>query len=613
MKLGFGKKKRKQVGAEGAPQTDETVKKKSPVKTKAPGKPGVPANAKAPAKPGVPAKPVSSKTLVKRGFAGEGDLVATLEPAVFGKDGKNVFGESVPTRKVEVPRLLPGSNIGVEKGTHFIMRTAGVVEVTKDSKGTLYIQGKMYRRGKCSVVVSEDRMSVVLSIISSVGDAPQVSVQDILAELNEQGVTLGIDRQAIEAAVEQVEETGNSVEDQTIARGETPVHGTDGSLELHVMRASGSSVKVKGDGRANFKDLDRVTSVQAGQLVALMKKETPGQKEGHTVTGETVEAKTGRPVDIEFGDNIRIEDRGDVVEYYSEINGQLVMNGKVMSVEPVLVIEGDVGPKTGNIRFSGTVHVTGSVQDTFNVFAKKDIVVDGNVGNAIIRTDGNLQVGGGVVGKGKGLVSVGGEVKVKFAENANIQAGQNIEIQRAALNCTMTSGARVISIQEKGQIIGGEIRAREGVEVKILGNDSEHRMVVQVGSDFSLQTRLEEIQTKVQKYDRALKKILLVLGKLKKVNPDPSGLPENLKKLYEDARKKGTVAKIAIHELKGKEAELSAKLEEMNEAEIIVRDTLYRGVKIHFGKTIYEPETSESNIKITYNEKKGGVELNRLA
>jgi uncharacterized protein (DUF342 family) len=167
-------------------------------------------------------------------------------------------------------------------------------------------------------------------------------------------------------------------------------------------------------------------------------------------------------------------------------------------------------------------------------------------------------------------------------------------------------------LQEKGQIIGGEIRAREGVEVKILGNESENRMEVFVGSDFSLQPRLEDIQSKIQKYDSALKKILLVLEKLKKINPDPAGLPDNLKKLYQDARKKGTVAKIAINELKSKEAAIDAQLEEVHQAEVVVRDTLYRGVKLHFGKLIYEPETSESNVKVIYNDKKGSVELERL-
>ncbi len=557
-------------------------------------------------------KEESKRTLVKRGYAKQGDLIATVEPAVFGRDGKNVLGETVPARKVQVPRLVPGKNMTVEKGTHFLMCTTGVVEVMKDDKGTFYLKGRMYRRGQCSIAISNDEMSAALSIVPSIGGARQISVDDVLGELNKQGVSLGIDQQSIEEAVTTVQEKGESIDDLIVARGEEAVHGKDGTLELHVMQASGSAVKVRGDGRADFKDLDRVTSVKADQLVAFMKRETPGQKDGHTVKGEVVKAQQGKPVDIELGNNIRVEDKGERVEYCAKINGQLVMDGSKLSVEPVFVIEGDVGPRTGNIKFSGIVHIKGSVQDTFNVFAKKDIVVGGNVGNAVIQTDGNLEVKGGIVGKNKGLIRVGGDVRAKFAENANIQAGQDIHIQRAALNCKMIAGSRIVALQEKGQIIGGEIQAREGIEVKVLGNESEHRMEVRVGSDFSLEARIEEIQMKIQKCERALKKILLVLEKLKKVNPDPAGLPDNLKKLYQDARKKGTVAKIAINELRTKESEMVTKFEEFHDAEIIVRDALFRGVKIHFGKSIYEPEFRDSNVKVTYNRQKDSVEVERI-
>lgn len=557
-------------------------------------------------------KTESKRTLVKHGYAKQGNLIATVEPAVFGKDGKNVLGETVLARKVQVPRLVPDMNVTVEKGTHFFMRTTGVVEVMKDEKGTFYIKGRMYRHGQCSIAISTDEMSAALSIVSSIGGARQISVDDVLGELNKQGVSFGIDRQAIEEAVVTVREKGESIDNLVVARGEEPVHGKDGTVELHVMRASGSAVKVRGDGSVDFKDLDRVTSVKTDQFVAFMKRETPGQKDGHTVKGEVVKAKQGRPVDIELGNNIRVEDKGETVEYYAKINGQLVMDGRKLSVEPVLVIEGDVGPKTGNIKFSGIVHIKGSVKDTFNVVANKDIVVGSNVGNAVIQTDGNLEVKGGIVGKNKGLIRVGGDVRAKFAENANIQAGQDIHIQRAALNCRMIAGSRIVAVQEKGQIIGGDIRAREGIEVKVLGNESEHRMEVHVGSDFSMQARLEEIQVKIQKYEGALKKILLVFEKLKKVNPDPAGLPDNLKKLYQDARKKGTVAKIAINELRTKESEMVTKFDEVHDAEIIVRDALFRGVKIHFGKSIYEPEFRDSNVRITYNRIKNSVEVKRI-
>jgi len=115
-----------------------------------------------------------------------------------------------------------------------------------------------------------------------------------------------------------------------------------------------------------------------------------------------------------------------------------------------------------SITVTGIIHIKGSVQDTYNVFAKKDIVVGGNVGNAVIQTDGNLEVKGGIVGKNKGLIRVGGDVRAKFAENANIQAGQDIHIQRAALNCKMIAGSRIVALQEKGQIIGAKSRQERG-------------------------------------------------------------------------------------------------------------------------------------------------------
>ena len=159
---------------------------------------------------------------------------------------------------------------------------------------------------------------------------------------------------------------------------------------FHVMRASGSTVALRGDGGVDFKNIDLVTSVKKDQLLAVMKKEKPGLTDGHTVKGEVWKAQSGKPVSIDVGNNIRVEERGDAAEYYAGIDGQLMFDGYRLSVEPVLAIEGDVGPKTGHIKFNGIVHVKGSVQDTYNIFSKKDIIVEGNVGNCYIKTDGNL-------------------------------------------------------------------------------------------------------------------------------------------------------------------------------------------------------------------------------
>ncbi len=591
MKIGPGKRKRRDEAAQTTPQQGEK-----------------PARKEQPSRPTVEPK----KTLVQCGYARAGELIATVKPAVFGKEGKNVLGENIPARQVYVPRLVPGMNVTVEKGTHFFMRTSGVVEVMKDEKGSFYIKGKLYHRGQCSISVSDDEMTVTLSIQPPIGGAKHVTVDDVLGKLAAEGIRFGVDREAIERAVAGVQESGEPVTDLVIARGAEPIHGRDGVIEFQVMRASGSAVRVRSDGSADFKNLDRITSVKPGQLVALMRRETPSQRDGHTVRGEVYKARGGKSVEIELGDNIRVEEKAGTVEYYSQINGQLITDGRKLSVEPVLVIEGDVGPKTGNIKFSGIVHVRGSVQDTFNVSAKKDIRVDGNVGNSVILSDENLYVKGGIVAKSKGMIRVGGDVSTKFAENANIQAGGTIYILRAALNSRMIAGSKIIALQEKGQIIGGDIRAREGIDVKSLGNESEHRMEAYAGLDFSVGAQLDTVQGKIQKYERALKKIVLIIDKLKKVNPDPVLLPDNLRKLYGETRKKGTIAKIAINELRKRQSELLNKFEQIYDAEIIVREALYRGVKIHIGKSIYEPEALESNVRITYNRKKDSVQVERV-
>jgi uncharacterized protein (DUF342 family) len=553
-----------------------------------------------------------TKRLVKRGYAREGDLLATVEHAQFGREGKNVLGEQLPVKKVHVPRLVAGKNVTVEGGTRYIMRTNGLVEVFEDEKGTLFIQAKLFRHGTCSVNVAEDEMTATLSLTPPLGGGEAVTENSVLEECNRLGITFGIDRQAAEEAALRAREGGEAVSGVVVARGEPPVNGRDGTIELHVLRASGSTGRVRGDGSVDFKTLDRVTSVKRDQLVAVLTRQSPGRQDGRTVKGRVVKAQSGKPVAFEVGNNIRSEERGETVHYFSSINGKLLFDGKKISVEPVLIIEGDVGPKTGHIKFSGIIHVRGNVQDTYNVFSKKDITVEGNVGNCVIKTEGNLTVRNGIVGKNRGLIQVGGDVRLKFAENSNVRAGGSIYVMRAALNCTLVAGSRIIAVEEKGQIIGGQLKAGDGIEVKILGNESEHRMEVHVGSDFSVEEKIEILQEKMQKYERALKKIELVLDKLKKVSPDPEGLPENLRVLYVETRKKATIAKIAVSEFRKKQRALSDSLDEIKNAEVLVRDTLHRGVKLFFGRLSFEPETRETKVKITYNREKDKVEVNRL-
>lgn len=567
-----------------------------------------------PAKQEVERKQVKQKVevervLVKKGFARKGDLLATLKPGVNGKDGKNIFGETISAKEVKRQRLIAGKYVKVENGVSYYMNVDGVVEVLKDEKENYFIKGKLYKHGRFNIEVSGDEMEAFLTVIPTLGGAKTVDPDEVFKTCKNEGIVFGLSEDKIRETIQKAETEKATVDNVLIAEGEEPVNGDDGKFEFKVKLASGSKIEIMEDGRTDFKAYDLITRVKEGDLVAVITKPKCGIKDGHTVKGEMIRAGKGHDVEVIIGNNIRVEDKGDTISYYSGINGQLLTDGKNLSVEPIMIIEGDVGPETGNVSFDGVVFIKGKVNDGYCVYAKKDVNVQGNVSSAFLNSDGNINIKNGVIGRYKGLVSAKGDITLKFAENSNIQAAGNIYIQRAALNCRLTSGNRIVSKQEKGQLIGGEIRAKKGIEVKVLGNESENKMDVYVGLDFFLEHQVQEMKQKLHKYEESLKKIVLLLDKLEKVAEVEGGLTDKLEKVYSEARKKKTIVKIAIDNLRKKEREHLMKLSEVEESKIVVYETLYRGVKIHFGRATYEPDNAIMGVKIYYNKKFRKIEV----
>jgi len=542
------------------------------------------------------------RTVIKKGYARKGDLVATLKHAVQGKDGKNVLGEVVYAEKVFEPMLVAGKNIKVEKGIYYYMDIDGVVEVTRDEKGINYIQGHLMRHGSFKVSISQDEMKAFLTVTPPIGGGEPVTLKHVMEECNNRGIVFGLKEQTIREVLQKTVGERVALNDVVIAEGEEPRDGEDGKVEFKVRLASGSRFRVLEDGSVDYKEQDLVTSVKENQLIAVVTRAQPGIKDGHTVKGESIKAKAGQEVGLDTGNNIRAEDKGETICYYSTIGGQLFKDRNRISVEPVLTINGDVGPETGNISFDGIVYIKGNVLDNYNVYAKKGVTITGNVGSSTVHSEGKVLIQNGVIGKYRGAVIAGDDISVKFVENSSLETAGSIYVQRAALNARLTAGKKIISKKEKGQIIGGTLKASQGIEVKILGNESEHKMEVYVGSDFSIESTLDEIRRKINHYQDVLKKIALLMGKLDRVSEKPENLPEKLKNIYLESRKKKVLIGVAIESLKKKEMECIQRMDRVFDAEVIVLESLYRGVKIFFGKVFYEPDRTRTNVRIYYDK-----------
>jgi uncharacterized protein (DUF342 family) len=563
---------------------------------KAPGRPSLPEEAQTGT-----AKTEVERVVIRQGFARKGDLIAVIHPSVRGVDGKNVLGEPVPSKKVDVPRLIAVRNIKVQKGTSYFMGIDGMVEVLEDKKGHLYIRGRLYRQGGFAIDVSADEMRAFLTVNPPLGGARAVAADEVLDKCKKRGVSFGLQEDMVRKAVQEASDEKATVENVLIAEGQEPINGEDGSFEFKVRLASGTRFEIKEDGRTDFKEYDLFTRVKEGELVAVMKKAGEGVNDGKTITDKVLPSRKGREIEASPGKNIRVEEEEGIINYYSEIDGQLLTDGHYFSVEPLMVINGDVGTKTGNIDFDGFLMIKGNVNDGFRVRAGKDITVQGNVGSAYVHSDGTITVKNGVIGKYKGLVTAKGDILLKFAENSNIQAHGDIKITRAALNCRLIAGGKVISTQEKGQVVGGEIKAQKGLEVKILGNDSESKMNVYVGTDFFLESQINELREGMGKYEVSLEKLKLLLDKLEKAEKEQGALTGRMKEVYVEARKKSVMVKLAIDNLKKKEKEHIIKLNEIQDAEVCVYENLHRGVKIYFGVYSYETETRKRAVKVFYD------------
>jgi uncharacterized protein (DUF342 family) len=556
--------------------------------------------------------------------AKKGDILATVVKSVPGRDGKDVLGNPVPSPSVRDPKLLAGRNIRVEKGSLYYMGVDGIVEVFEDENGVRTVSGCPCSDGEFSIRILDGDMEVLIDVRPSLGGGKPVYPSGVLHECKSQGVVVAVDEAKVRDAVDKAEKEHVPVENVLIARGEPPVHGKDGSVKFPLRFATGSRLSRLEDGSVDFKEQDIFTTVEKGTIVAEITEPEGAVRDGVTVKGRTVEAKNGREVTLVAGSNTLVEKREGYSRFIAAIDGRFFCDGRSVSVEPVMLIEGDAGPETGNVRFNGVVEIAGDVLDGYRVYGKKGVIVRGNVGNAEVKSEKNVTILCGVLGKGCGVVSAGGDITVKFAENARLEARGDIVVHRAAMNCSMLSGGRIAAVKEKGQLVGGELKARLGVVAKTLGNDSEHRMEIFAGSDFFVERTLHETRRRLERCVRETRAFDLAPekaprgGRLSDRNPDRSGQrgavqPAGpLKPDSGEPQQFRTSLLAEAEELKRVESECLLKLDEVFDAQVAAQDTLFRGVRVHFGKNVYEPDGSRTKVKITYDRERHRINTCRM-
>lgn len=428
------------------------------------------------------------------------------------------------------------------------------------------------------VSISSDKMKAVCRFYPASTSGAELTVADIKSTLKLQGVTKGVDDKAIEAYLAD----RHYCTDYVLAKGLEPTDGEDAKIEYFFNTNPNLKPKLNEDGSVDFFSLSAISLVKAGDKLATLTKEVPGEP-GFNVTGDVLPPREVKKLQLKFGRNIELSP--DELSIKSLVNGHAsLVEGKVF-VSDVYEVS-DVDTATGNIDYAGNVCVLGNVKTGFTLKADGNVEVRGVVENAMIEATGNVTIARGMNGMSKGTIIAGGNVISKFIENANVTAGGYVHSE-AILHSNIIAKGEVTVTGKKGFITGGTIRTPGIVSAKTIGSTMGVDTEIEVGTDPKLTLKSNNLNAEIaatkKKIEAAEPVLKTITDKVKageKLRPEQVLYFKQLSEQY----------KAMKEELEQKMSEMNDIMDEIDdtmghEACVKVEEFAYPGTKITINDT----------------------------
>lgn len=468
---------------------------------------------------------VTEQTLT-RPLVRAGEILAVIEPPQRGVDGYTVLGATLTAGPLTEAHLKAGSGVqALNDGRTFV--------VAPDMVGYVdYVEGALLVQVLISV--SPDAMEAQLTVHPFSGTGTPLDVGDVERWLTQHGVTCGICREGVDAAVAHSRRPDVPIRSFVVAQGEPPEAGEDARIELLFQKEPLAGQAADTEGRIDYWERGFLHRVNEGDLLARKTPPTPG-KAGRDVRGRMIAPVAGK--------DIALEATGEAVLSEDGLECRAGKAGVAVVVAPAKIgvfqeytVPGDVDFTTGNLHMDGSLTIQGWIRTGFRVSATGDVVVYGGVESAVLEMDANLVVKGGITGGDQGNVRTRGCISARFIENARIEAGGDVTVVDGILSSRVTAHGRVIATAGKGCITGGVVQAVKGIEVNELGSRAAQQTIVDVGLDAEARAKLVEMEHDCALYRRNQQKIAKAFAVLSRKSRSQKLPPEEAQALAKLAR-----------------------------------------------------------------------------
>ncbi len=307
-------------------------------------------------------------------------------------------------------------------------------------------------------------------------DPAVVSVERLTNAAREAGLLID---PAVEKAIEDFAERYASdpgFVEAVIARATPPQHGEHGWIEWAdgLDPAGVEEEREDEEERADYYRGRDYASVTAGDTIGILHPPTDGA-DGRDIFGRTLKARPGKDIARKLHESLTLHDDGTVE---AEQEGVLIVLGGAPVITRLLKVRESVDFSTGHIDFSGTVTIAGGIKSGFEVKARGDINVQGLIEVATLICQGDLIARCGMAGKGKGSLTVAGNVRTTYLEDARGTIEGDLRVQRGIVGCDLIVGGHLHS--PTATLMGGRVSVTESLKIKILGSPSNTPTVVRL-------------------------------------------------------------------------------------------------------------------------------------
>ncbi len=296
-----------------------------------------------------------------------------------------------------------------------------------------------------------------------------------------------------------------------IAEGTSVVQAKAAFVEYGINPHPGLAPEHDGSARVDFRSIHVIQTCEAGHILARIHPGAAGHA-GVSVTGEIIEPAPLPEIRLVAGKNtilspdrlvLSAEKSGHVRLREIEMPGELRLH---FDVDDVLRLE-NVDYSTGHIDFPGTVAVSGTVADGFDVLAAGDVIIEKSIGNVHIRAGGSIFLSEGVIGRGSASLDAEGQILSRFVQSASLHAGGSIVIEEAVLHSQVVSGKDISVEQGKGEVIGGELICSGVLRANRIGSRLETPTRIVLGLDPDTLEKLRALDQEIYEKKRILDRV----------------------------------------------------------------------------------------------------------